>query len=105
MFCFLKWSKRRSSEVRQSVEHRFEFNPIGPMTVSHAVQPTMMVQTGQPTTMTMNPMGSQLIQIPNGQLFLLPSNSYPVAQPEALQTLQVVQLVGTNNPGFTASPM
>ena len=91
--------------VEQASQPTTVAQAVQPMEVSHAVQPTMMVQTGQPTTITTNPMGSQLIQMPNGQLFLLPSNSYPVAQPEALQTLQVVQLVGTNNPGFTASPM
>ena len=87
--------------VEQASQPTTVAQAVQPMTVSHAVQPTMMVQTGQPTTITMNPI--QLIQMPNGQLFLLPSNSYPVAQPEALQTLQVVQTVGTNNQA--ASPM
>ena len=68
-----------------------------PTTVAQAVQPTTMVQAGQPTTMNMNPMGSRLIQMPNGQLFMLPSNSYSVAQPVVLQALQVVQPVSTNN--------
>ena len=48
----------------------------------------------QPTTIPMNPVGNQLIQMPNGQLFMLQMNSYPGAQPV---TLQAVQPVGVNN--------
>ena len=48
----------------------------------------------QPTTIPMNPVGNQLIQMPNGQLFVLQMNSYPGAQPV---TLQAVQPVGVNN--------
>ena len=47
-----------------------------------------------PTTIPMNSVGNQLIQMPNGQLFMLPMNSYPGAQPV---TLQAVQPVGVNN--------
>ena len=64
-------------------------NPV----VQTLVQPTVV----QPTTITMNPTAGQLIQMPNGQLFMLPSNSYPVAQPV---TLQVVQPVGVTNEAF-----
>ena len=42
----------------------------------------------------MNSIGGQLIQMPNGQLFMLPSNSYPMAQPV---TVQAVQPFGVNN--------
>ena len=60
--------------------------------------PAPTVQTvAQPTTISINPMASQLIQMPNGQLFMLPSNSYPVAQPV---TLQAVQPVGVTNEAF-----
>ena len=31
IFCLRSWSRRRSSEVRQSVEHRFEVTQIGPI--------------------------------------------------------------------------
>ena len=50
-------------------------------------------------TQPMNPIGGQLIQMPNGQLFLLPSNSYPMAQPVTLQT---VQPAGVNTDAFEA---
>ena len=68
-----------------------------PMTMEQTSKPTTVAQAVQPTTMTMQPMGSQLIQMPNGQLFMLPSNSFSVAQPVVLQALQVVRPVGTNN--------
>ena len=68
-----------------------------PMTMEQPSKPTTVAQAVQPTTMTMTPMRSQLIQMPNGQLFMLPSNSYSVAQPVVLQALQVVQPVSTNN--------
>ena len=51
----------------------------------------------QATTIPMNPTGTQLIQMPNGQLFMLPINSYPVTQPV---TLQAVQPAGVNNEAF-----
>ena len=60
------------------------------------VNPVVQTVT-QPMTQPMNPMGGQLIQMPNGQLFMLPSNSYPIAQPV---TLQAVQPVGVNNGAF-----
>ena len=53
--------------------------------------PQTMVQA---TAIPMNPTGTHLIQMPNGQLFMLPMNSYPGAQPV---TLQAVQPVGVNN--------
>ena len=57
-----------------------------------------MVQTvTQPITQPMNPIGGQLIQMPNGQLFMLPSYSYSMAQPV---TVQAVQPVGVNNEAF-----
>ena len=61
--------------------------------VQTLVQPTVV----QPTTITMNPMAGQLIQMPNGQLFMLPSNTYLGAQPV---TLQAVQPVGVTNEAF-----
>ena len=64
-----------------------------------ATAPTVV----QPTTITMNPMAGQLIQMPNCsccsccELFMLPSNTYPGAQPV---TLQAVQPVGVTNEAF-----
>ena len=51
----------------------------------------------QATTIPMNPTGPQLIQMPNGQLFMLPMNSYPATQPV---TQQVAQPAGVNNEAF-----
>ena len=48
-------------------------------------------------TQPMNPIGGQLIQMPNEQLFMFPSNSYSMAQPV---TVQAVQPVGVNNDAF-----
>ena len=68
-------------------------------TMHPVVQPTVV----QPTTITMNPMAGQLIQMPNCsccsccQLFMLPSNTYLGAQPV---TLQAVQPVGVTNEAF-----
>ena len=56
--------------------------------------PQTMVQA---TTIPMSPTGTQLIQMPNGQLFMLPMNSYPATQPVALQA---VQPAGVNNEAF-----
>ena len=56
--------------------------------------PQTMVQA---TTIPMNPTGTQLIQMPNGQLFMLPMNSYPATQPVAQQA---VQPAGVNNEAF-----
>ena len=71
-------------------------NITSPVTTVPTVHPGMQTVT-QPMTQPMNPMGGQLIQMPNGQLFILPSNSYPMAQPVALQTIQPV---GENNEAF-----
>ena len=60
--------------------------------VQTLVQPTVV----QPTTLTMNPMAGQLIQMPNGQ-FQMPSNTYLGAQPV---TLQAFQPVGVTNEAF-----
>ena len=51
----------------------------------------------QATAIPMNPTGTQLIQMPNGQLFMLPMNSYPATQPV---TQQAVQPAGMNNEAF-----
>ena len=51
----------------------------------------------QATTIPMNPTGTQLIQMPNGQLFMLPMNSNPLTQPVAVQA---VQPAGVNNEAF-----
>ena len=51
----------------------------------------------QATTIPMSSMGTQLIQTPNGQLFMLPMNTYPTTQPVAQQA---VQPVGVNNEAF-----
>ena len=51
----------------------------------------------QATAIPMNPTGTQLIQMPNGQLFMLPMNSYPSTQPVAQQA---VQSAGVNNEAF-----
>ena len=63
--------------------------------VQSGVQPVVQ-QVLQPTT------GSQLVQLPDGKLFMLPSNTYPVLQPvqEQPPTLQTVTLQGTNNQAF-----
>ena len=50
-------------------------------------------------TQPMNPIGGQLIQMPNGQ-FMLPSYSYSMAQPV---TVQAVQPVGINNEAFNVT--
>ena len=71
-------------------------NVTSPVTTVPTVHPGVQTVT-QPMTQPMNPMGGQLIQMPNGQLFILPSNSYPMAQPVTLQT---VQPVGENNEAF-----
>ena len=71
-------------------------NVTSPVSTVPAVRPVVQTVT-QPTTQPMNPMGGQLIQMPNGQLFMLPSNSYPIAQPV---TLQPVQPVGVNKEAF-----
>ena len=71
-------------------------NVTSPVSTVPAVHPVVQTVT-QPMTQPMNPMGGQLIQMPNGQLFMLPSNSYPIAQPV---TLQPVQPVGVNNGAF-----
>ena len=49
-----------------------------------------------------NTTGSQLLQMPNGQLFMLPSNAYPVVQPVQNQpiTLEAVGLQGMSNEAF-----
>ena len=49
-----------------------------------------------------NTTGSQLLQMPNGQLFMLPSNAYPVVQPvqNQLITLETVRLQGMSNEAF-----
>merc|ERR1711953_1295940 len=64
----------------------FEQNNNGPVNITSPVTTVPTVHPGmqtvtQPMTQPMNPMGGQLIQMPNGQLFILPSNSYPMAQP------------------------
>ena len=59
--------------------------------------PTVVQTVTQPMTQPMNPIGGQLIQMPNGQLFMLPSNSYPMVQPVIVQA---VQPVGVNNEAF-----
>ena len=46
----------------------------------------------QPTTIPMNPVGNQLIQMPNGQLFMVPMNAYPGAHPVALPAVQSVEV-------------
>ena len=68
-----------------------------PMTQPMTQTMTQQITQPQPITQPMNPLGGQLIQMPNGQLFMLPSNSYPIAQPV---TLQAVQPVGVNNEAF-----
>ena len=65
------------------------------MNVAPMNAPTQTVV--QATTIPMNPTGPQLIQMPNGQLFMLPMSSYPATQPV---TQQAVQPAGLNNQAF-----
>ena len=69
--------------------------------VQPVVQPVMQ-QVVQPAAQPINTTGSQLVQMPDGKLFMLPSNTYPVLQPvqEQPTTLQTVTLPGTNNQAF-----
>ena len=55
-----------------------------------------------PGVQSINAAGSQLIQTPNGQFFMLPSNAYPVIQSGQDQpvNLQTIQLQGMNNGAY-----
>ena len=68
--------------------------PMAQSVVQPAVQPVV-----RPAVQPMNTTGNQFVQTPDGKLFMLPSNTYPVLQPVQDQpmTLQTVTLQGTNN--------
>ena len=59
-------------------------------------------QVAQPVAQPIKTMESQILQTPDGKLFMLPSNTYPVLQPVEDQpmTLQTVTVQGTNNQAF-----
>ena len=70
---------------------------FSPAATSPATAPVV-----QPGVQPINATGSQLIQAPNGQFFMLPSNAYPVIQcgQDQLVNLQTIQLQGMNNEAY-----
>ena len=73
---------------------------FSPAATSQATAPVVA-----PGVQTMNATGSQLIQAPNGQFFMLPSNAYPVLHSGQDQSvnLQTIQLQGINNEAYKES--
>ena len=70
---------------------------FSPVATSQATAPVV-----PPGVQTINATGSQLIQAPNGQVFMLPSNAYPVLHSGQDQsvTLQTIQRQGMNNEAY-----
>ena len=73
---------------------------LSPAATSQSTAPVV-----QPGVQPINATGSQLIQAPNGQCFMLPSNAYPVLHSGQDQpvNLQTIQLQGINNEAFKES--
>ena len=94
-------------QVKNIKSTNFLFNFIlkdtadfSPAATSQATAPVVA-----PGVQTMNATGRQLIQAPNGQFFMLPSNAYPVLHSGQDQSvnLQTIQLQGINNEAYKES--
>ena len=81
------------------------FAPMAQSVVQADVQPVVQ-QVVQPVAQPINTTGGQFVRMPDGKLFMLPSNTYPVLQPVEDQpmTLQTVTVEGTNNKAFKETP-